>query len=87
MLENSDVGNKSNVVCTTNITMENHHFSLVNQLFLLPFSMAMFVYQRVVCTILWLTGWWFQVCIMLIHRNGISFRGVETTKKIRFCMR
>ena len=27
--------------------MENHHFSWVNQLFLWPFSIAMFVYQRV----------------------------------------
>ena len=30
-----------------NITMENHHFSWENPLFLWPFSMAMLVYQRV----------------------------------------
>jgi hypothetical protein len=29
------------------ITMENHHFSCVNPLFLWPFSIAMLVYQRV----------------------------------------
>jgi len=31
----------------TNITMENHHFSWENPLFLWPFSIAMLNYQRV----------------------------------------
>ena len=30
-----------------NIAIENHNFSWVNQLFLWPFSTAMFAYQRV----------------------------------------
>ena len=35
--------------------MENHHFSWVIQLFLWPFSIAMFVYQRVTIV---LTSFW-----------------------------
>ena len=31
----------------TNIAIENHHFLWENTLFLWPFSIAMFVYQRV----------------------------------------
>jgi hypothetical protein len=34
-------------------TMDNHHFSWEKPLYLLPFSIAMLVYQRVCCIAIW----------------------------------
>ena len=39
--------------------MEDHHVQWVNPLFLLPFSIAMLNYQRVI------SGWWFGTWILL----------------------